>query len=203
MGGSEAADLGATIGTALARVRGPDAASMLPTFQALEARVGELPAEGDIGLLVRGLIYDGGFAAAYAGKRFSESLHFAEQACTTLRQQPGVETSYARASNNRGLARLELGHLVEAEADFRAALEILASPAVRNGALDAAALMRSVQDNLDILAFTRTPDDIRARLRTAGPAGEPAAQMSGFMPSIQRLAQSTNAALAALPPRPG
>jgi CHAT domain-containing protein/tetratricopeptide (TPR) repeat protein len=162
-------DLGSLLGMALAKVQGPDAAAMLPTFRKIAQRIDEVPGEGEWGYLLRGLVYNGAFGAAYAAGQFEEALRFAEAECETLRASPG-EASYARALNNRGLARLELGNLVSAEEDFLAALKVLKNPEVQTNSPIADSLLRIIEDHLEIVAITRAGGTGKGRIYTPSSA---------------------------------
>lgn len=157
MARTDSKKFGAILGTALAEVQGSDPAKTLPTFLELEERLDELPSDDAWGLMLRGLVHNGGFAAAYAANRFKEALRFAEAECETFRGVSGEEAVYARALNNRGLARLELGDLVGAEDDFRAALAILDRPAILANSAIASSLLRTVRDHLDMVGIMRNP----------------------------------------------
>ncbi|HZO47600.1 MAG TPA: CHAT domain-containing protein [Xanthobacteraceae bacterium] len=194
MASAAAEDLAKLLGASLAQVRGPDAAKALPAFRALAERIVELPADGEWGALVRGMVHDGGFAAAYAANRFAEARDFADAACETYRSQPDMEASYARSLNNRGLTHMELGDLVKAEEDFRAALAMITRPTVRAKSLNADSLIRTVQDHLGIIAEMRRPGEIQTETPANATESHDLSpvRIPSFMSPALRLVQSTN-----------
>ena len=109
----------------MGKLRGENPAQTLPAFRMLAEAIEEATADPSL-VAFRGLVYNGGFNAAYSAGCFAEALKFAEQEHETAMSLGDSHFAIARSLNNRGLAFLELGELVKAEADFTFALREIA-----------------------------------------------------------------------------
>jgi hypothetical protein len=110
-------------------------------------------------MVFRGLLFNGGFNAAYAAGRFAEALEFAQREYEAAKAFGESHYSLARSLNNRGLAFLELGELVKAEADFIMALQEIAEHKDCESEDLLPELEPLIKDHLQILRSIRAGND--------------------------------------------
>src|SRR6266478_978410 len=127
----------------------------LRLFDEMDRNLGEWMAKDDMVAAWLGLVANNAFLSAYETSRFPRALYYANRECALARRDAPV---HARALNNQGLALLELGRLLEAEACFQEALKILGTrkdDELISFGIDAQQLRVLIQRHLALLSDTR------------------------------------------------
>jgi tetratricopeptide (TPR) repeat protein len=168
--------------TAFACFAARDFKKALAAFETIDAAITDEDSNNSLTAAALGMVSRHAFKAASELGNHARALHFANRELMFVEKASGTSYARARALNNRGLAGLELGRLVEAEFDLLAARAALAAAQTESLLADPNELRRIIEDHLGILRSLQgsrerpavsqpqpLPERIRPRLFLSGP----------------------------------